>query len=364
MNRHGTILGAACVACLGSLLLGCSAPVETGAPVPTASALSFGSADGYYTLGRAEHAARHAPLAQRAYEEALRRDPAHRGARNGLAVLLAEAGDYAGAITLWRALLVESVDLPATEQGFLLGNLGYALYLKGEREQAATVLGLACLRDPLQPVAWEHLAAVLETLGQRERALQMMKQARMLRTHDLRSDYAAAGGTAPIAAAAIVDGATEPSLWPDDLARTEVRAVGAALVEVRRVPPRVQVPEALPAAMTARRVGAPAQSGLRLEISNGNGVRGMAGAWARDRHVSAIGWKSVRLTNTRPFAVPDTRIEYGAEGEAVARALSERLGLPAPRAAAGNAAADLRIVLGWDQRAATPLAPRNVTQAP
>lgn len=376
MIGNRTIRAAVRAACLGSLLLGCSVPrhdLPAQAAAPTAP---FGTADGYYALGRGEHAAARPPLARRAYEAALRLDPAHRGARNGLAVLLAEGGDYTGAIALWRKLLTQSAGLPAAEQGFLLGNLGYALYLKGDREEAVTVLMWACVRDPLQPVAWEHLGAVLQTLGQTDLALQMMRQARLLRTHDLRGDYAVAGGTAP--AAAPVDRAPEHSLWPADLARTEVRAVGAALVEVHRVAPQtaaaapvplpgpklVSAPLAAPLAAPAAPVDAPARGGLRLEISNGNGVRGMAAAWARDRKVTDIGWKSVRLTNTRPFAVPVTRLEYGAQGEEVARLLSRRLGLPAPRAVAVKADADLRIVLGWDRRAAAPAAPPATTQAP
>jgi len=378
MIGNRTIREAARAACLGSLLLGCSVPRQDVPAQAVASAAPFGSADGYYTLGSSEHAAAHAPLARRAYEAALRLDPAHRGARNGLAVVLAEGGDYAGAIALWRKLLTQSAGLPSAEQGFLLGNLGYALYLNGDREEAVTMLVWACLRDPLQPVAWEHLGAVLQTLGQTDLALQMMRQGRVLRSHDLRGDYKVAGGTAPSAAA--VDGAPEHSLWPADLARTEVRAVGGAVVEVRRVAPpvapvlapvptpgpllaSVSLPASAAASAPAAPVDAPPQPGLRLEISNGNGVRGMAAAWARDRKITEVGWKSVRLTNTRPFAVPVTRLEYGADGEEVARVLAQRLGLPAPRAAAADARADLRIVLGWDRRATAPVA-THTTQAP
>lgn len=376
MIGNRTIREAARAACLGSLLLGCSVPRQDVPAQAVAPAATFGSADGYYTLGRSEHAAAHAPLARRAYEAALRLDPAHRGARNGLAVVLAEGGDYAGAIALWRKLLTQSAGLPPAEQGFLLGNLGYALFLKGEREEAVTVLMWACVRDPLQPVAWEHLGAVLQTLGQTDLAMQMMRQARMLRTHDLPGDYAVAGGTAPAAGPV----AQDHSLWPAELARTEVRAVGGAVVEVRRIAPQVAAAPAplplpapvpvpklvsvsLPAPTPPATVDAPPQPGLRLEISNGNGVRGMAAAWARDRKITEVGWKSVRLTNTRPFAVPVTRLEYGAEGEEVARVLAQRLGLPAPRAAAADARADLRIVLGWDRRATAPVA-THTTQAP
>jgi hypothetical protein len=109
----------------------------------------------------------------------------------------------------------------------------------------------------------------------------------------------------------------------------------------------------VPATSAAQAVAAPSASApapaVRLEISNGNGVRGMAADWAQ--RLRDVQWKSVRLTNAKPFTVPVTRIEVRDDPAAlaVARALAERLGLPAPRQAAAGAA-DLRIVLGWDQR--------------
>jgi len=286
-------------------------------------------------------------------------DPAHADARNGIAVLLAEQGDYAPAIALWRALVTEAegAALPAAERAFLLGNLGYALYLQGERDEALAMLEQACVLDPYQPLAWEHLASVLEATSDTARALQMMKQARMLRTHDIRQDYALAGTALPAVAAP----APRESPWPAGLARTEVQRVGA-VVEVRRVAARA-LPPALPT-KTPAVAAAPApagnvQSTFRLEISNGNGVRGMAAAWARRLRQPAFAqWQSVRLTNVRPFAVAVSRIEYrdsGAAGDTarvLATSLATRLGMramPADGPAAGLV--DLRIVLGWDQRA-------------
>lgn len=344
MKTTSRIVSVACAAWTGAMLLACGMPRQPEHE-PAAVAAPAQSADELYALGRAAHAARQPQRARGAYEDALRRDPAHDAAGNGLAVLLAEAGDLHGAIGRWRALLAAPVQRPSAEQAFLLGNLGYALYLQGARDEAVTALEQACVLDPLQPLAWEHLAAVLETAGQTERALRMMKQARTLREHDLRHDYAVAGVAAVQPVAEPLEAA--PSLWPADLARTEVHPVGAALVELRRVEPGA--PPAIPAA---------APAGLRLEISNGNGVRGMAAAWARDERIRALRWDSVRLTNTRPFGVRVTRIEYGGGGEAVAQVLSQRLGLRSPQAVQGAGGADLRIVLGHDRRPAqAPAAP-------
>lgn len=359
------------VACAGTLLLACSGrqAVVTQHPAP----LPAVGADGYYAIGRAEHVARRYDAAQRAWDAALRLDPRHADTRNGLAVLHAERGNYRAAIALWRPLVDEGTALPAAEQAFLLGNLGYALYLKGERNEALALLEKACVLDPFQPLAWEHLATVLEALGQTDRALQMMKQARTLRMHDIRRDYALKGGQAPdapapkIPMAAAVATPSGPSPWPEGLARTELRQAGA-VIEVRRVeaaaavPPRTARPFA-----RAGHEGIDESGGVRLEISNGNGTRGMAAAWKRQ--LAGPEWKSVRLTNEKSFAVPVTRIEYrgNAETGIVARALARRLGLPAPTMLAEGlpvaTRTDLRIVLGWDQRIAAAPAGRKPAQA-
>jgi tetratricopeptide (TPR) repeat protein len=334
MRSTRTWAGAACI---GALLLACGGRQPlVPAPVPTASA------DAYYALGRAEHAARHYPLARRAWEQALKLDPGHAQARNGLAVLAAEEGNYGRAIGLWRALIDEGRDLPRTELAFLLGNLGYALYLQGGHDEALTMLQKACVLDPHQPATWEHLAAVLETLGETDKALRMMKQARMLRSHDIRGDYALTGAAPP--AAPVQPAGASP--WPADLPRTELRQEGA-VIEVRHVRPAASGSETVAAPVVPV---VPAQApAVRLEISNGNGVRGMAADWAR--RLRDVQWKSVRLTNAKPFTVSATRIEVRDDPAAlaVARTLAERLGLPAPRQASAGTA-DLRIVLGWDQR--------------
>ncbi|WP_165390805.1 LytR C-terminal domain-containing protein [Pseudoduganella lutea] len=366
INRTGRL---AAVACAGTLLLACSgrqaAVTQHTVPIPAVGA------DGYYAIGRAEHMARRYAAAQRAWDAALRLDPRHADTRNGLAVLQAERGNYSAAIALWRKLVDEGTALPPAEQAFVLGNLGYALYLRGERDEALVMLEKACVLDPFQPLAWEHLATVLEALGQKDRALQMMKQARTLRTHDIRHDYAAAGVQAPAAAATgmptavTVATASGPSPWPGDLARTELRQAGA-VIEVHRVEAAAVRPAARPIATVGNESGG-AGSGVRLEISNGNGTRGLAAAWKRQ--LAGPEWQSVRLTNEKPFAVPVTRIEYRGSAEAgvVARALAHRLGLPAPTMLADGspvaARTDLRIVLGWDQRTAVASVERKPAQA-
>lgn len=192
--------------------------------------------------------------------------------------------------------------------------------------QAAAIaaLGQACLLDPTSAERWEQLGAALEAGGEHERAATMFRQAAALRAHDVRRDYALVKEAAAQASATATVDASMP--------RTEVRQVGAALVEVLRVAAGEQV--------------VAEAHGVKLEISNGNGVAGAAARLART--LDAEGIKATRLTNLKPFVVSISRIEYQRGQQPLAQALSQRLGLPLQVQGGKQAYADMRIVLGRD----------------
>lgn len=203
--------------------------------------------------------------------------------------------------------------------------------------QFITSLERACLSDPMDAAKWEALAAALEEDGQRERAARMNEQAAMLRAHDVRRDYALLGDKAAVPRAAVPD---PLSAMP----RTQVRQIGAALVEVLRVAPTAAA--AAPAAPPSPASVLPMPALVRLEISNGNGVTGAAARLARSLRVA--GYQTVRLTNVKNFDVPLSRIEYQRGRQAMAQSLSERLGLPLTAQGGDSPATDMRIVLGHD----------------
>ncbi|MYM69262.1 hypothetical protein GTP45_20820 [Pseudoduganella sp. FT55W] len=178
-----------------------------------------------------------------------------------------------------------------------------------------TPLEQACLRDPLDPVKWEQLAAALAIAGERERAAAMYLQAASLRAHDVQQDYRTLKQ-------ALDDSTAMP--------RTQVRQIAAGLVEVLRIG------------------GAAVVVPVRLEISNGNGVTGAAARLARSLNVDGV--KTVRLSNMRPFVEPQSRIEYQREQKEAAQTLGRRLNLPLQAARGATAYADMRIVLGHDAR--------------
>jgi hypothetical protein len=189
-----------------------------------------------------------------------------------------------------------------------------------------TALEQACLQAPLDAARWERLAAALEADGQRERAATMYQQASTLRTHDIRRDYALLKEH---------KAETPPEAADTAMSRTEIRQLGAALVQVMPVGAATQTP-----------APAPGNTGLRLEISNGNGIAGAAARLARI--LKAEGIKTTRLTNVKNFGVPISRIEYQGDQQLPAQALSRRLGLPLHARSDKSVYADMRIVLGRD----------------
>ncbi|WP_217428476.1 LytR C-terminal domain-containing protein [Rugamonas rivuli] len=204
------------------------------------------------------------------------------------------------------------------------------------RSSALTALERACLQAPTDASSWEQLGAALEAGGERERAATMFKQAATLRAHDVQRDYML-----------LKEGAAQARAALDaSMPRTEVRQIGAALVEVLRFGAGARVGASSAASADAVAVAAAAPPGVRLEISNGNGIAGAAARLART--LSAEGIKATRLTNVRPFVVPLSRIEYQRGQQLLAQTLAQRLGLPLQAQSGKSAYADMRIVLGHD----------------
>ena len=321
-------LAAACT-CLG--LAACTTQL---AHAPVAA---WPDADAAYVAGRQHFERGDLPAAQAAYEQALRHAPRHVNARNGLAVLHAQRGEHVAAIAQWQALTQET-GTARPQQAYLFSNLGHAYSLDGRDAQALPVLEQACLLDPLNALAWQHLAQVLERLGQHERAALMRRQAASLREHDLRRDLA------------ILRGAAAPQLVPvpapvpeaPAMARVEITQ-SDGMARLQRVPAAVR---SVPAAVPERPMPAADAPQPRLEIVNGNGVPGMAAALARSLAGAPV--QVVCLANETSFQVARTRVEYRPAQEQVARQLARQLGPQVQTQAAECPASELRLVLGRD----------------
>ncbi len=321
-------LAAAC-ACLG--LAACTTQL---AHAPVAA---WPDADAAYVAGRQHFERGDLPAAQAAYEQALRHAPRHVNARNGLAVLHAQRGEHVAAIAQWQALTQET-GTARPQQAYLFSNLGHAYSLDGRDAQALPVLEQACLLDPLNALAWQHLAQVLERLGQHERAALMRRQAASLREHDLRRDMAVLRGEAAPQLVPV------PAPVPEAPAMARVEITQSdGMARLQRVPAAVR---SVPAAVPERPMRAAAAPRPRLEIVNGNGVPGMAAALARSLAGAPV--QVVRLANETSFQVARTRVEYRPAQEQAARQLARQLGTQVQTQAADCPASELRLVLGRD----------------
>ena len=327
-------LAAAC-ACLG--LAACTTQ-PAHAPVP-----AWPDADAAYVAGRQHFEWGDLPAAQAAYEQALRTAPRHVNARNGLAVLHAQRGEHDAAIAHWLALTQEA-GAPQPAQAYLFSNLGHAYALSGRDAQALSALEQACLLDPLNALAWQHLAQVLERLGQHARAAVMRRQAHSLQEHDLRRDLAVLRNQAPPQSVPVA----VPQQDTPAMARIEITQ-SDGMARLQRVPAAVRsVPAA--AAVAERSMPAAAVPRPRLEIVNGNGVPGLAAALARSLAAAPV--QVVRLANETSFQVARTRVEYRPAQEQAARQLARQLGLQVQSQVQTQAAdcpvSELRLVLGRD----------------
>jgi hypothetical protein len=354
--RTRTTLKKLSIFCSGAMLLAC-ADLNLRSPLSPLAA-SAASANDAYLQARQQHLAQRYDEAIQSYRAALAAEEGHVNARNGLAALYAEKGDFAQAIPLWRALTENATMSSGPGTAFLFGNLGYAYFLNGDYDNALTALEKACLLDPLNHHAWQRLGDTLKKLGQEERAEQMFRQAAALRQHDFRSDYAVAGGSG----SAAIDTAVKATARPDPgWGAVEVVVANSGMLELKRTPAlRVAAAGAAaaqpPAAQSLPTPSAPSAPRVALlEIRNGNGVTGMARALSQQ--MGDPGLKVVRLSNDKGFNVRLTRVEYQPAFREAAERLAERFGSVRAVEVNNVQSSNVRLVIGHDLRAKFALRP-------
>ncbi|WP_179119285.1 LytR C-terminal domain-containing protein [Massilia sp. KIM] len=335
------------LACAGAGLLACTSlrPEISPSAAPTDAPTAAADA---YLAGRNHHLARRYDEARAAYQAALRADPQHVDARNGLATLHAEQRDFAAAVRIWRELTASLNMASGPGKAYLFGNLGHAYFLSGDYDQALVALEKACLLDPLNHRSWQLLGETLGKLGQEGRAAQMLRQAEALRRHDLRADLAAVGGRTPVAAIRrAADRQAEAPREEREWLQAELHPDEGGLLELRR---GKDTPAPAPEPLAPDTPAPLEHAGVaRLEIRNGNGVTGMARALARQLGQQEVsGLKVTRLSNHKGFAVRRTRIDYEAAFRAQAERLAERIDEVQLREVSDCAPANLRLVLGRD----------------
>ena len=353
-----------------------------------------------YRLGRYHQGQLNYDRAIAAYREALDRDPAFVDAHNALGVVYSAQGRYDDAVRELRAAIALAPRL-----AYLHNNLGYVYMLRGSNELAIPAFQEAILLDPGQQRAPRNLKLAQNRIGAgtaaanapvavpppvsakakdvipplksgQDRRVSVRPIAPNIFQLQIPRASAVAVPRAPAVPAtpattqsasaqpmpmpipmnsAASDVAPKPSAWPAVLQSVAAPTQRPALVPspmsstASGVAPKPAAgPEVLPS------VTATPQR-FHLEVSNGNGVNGLARRVAE--HFKGTGLPRIRLTNQRPFNQPASEIQYrqgyAVEAAALRSRLQERVLVVKSERLSLNT--DVRLVLGRDYRTDTAL---------
>lgn len=282
--------------------------------------------DGLFILARSAHGGGQLALAQERYEQVLKQQPSHLGALNSMAVLYAQTGRIDQAVESFKQAL--ALDPQASH---LHNNLGYVLLRNGQLAQAEQELKLAQELDPASSKTRQNLELLAQT---KERAAAPIE-----------------GAAKDVAAKAELSG---PRLVLVGHHVYELRDRPATVSEPTQSLPVAGVPTPSPTAQAVVKSVAPERAisttlrGLRIEVSNGVGIRHLAKRTAQ--RLAPMGIVTARLTNQPRFQQQITEIQFGAGQKGAAEALSAKLPVAVRTVAAVGLRSDtqMRLVLGHD----------------
>ncbi len=318
----------------------------------------------YYQLGRYYQGQNRGDLAIRAFQQALILDKHYAEAHNALGSLYAGQRQFELAIMEFQLALAAAPDT-----AHFYNNLGYAYYLQGRPVEAATALQKAASLKPGDAKINTNLNLALAQKAQAELVQQAFSPATVNPPATAAGNVTsppvaqpatettvAAPARAPVSPpAAVKVEAAAPSPVPSAPSSPVAEpAAVTAPAQPAPVTPRQVVEPAAPTTMLAAAPAAlsketpPSMRPARYEVSNGNGITGMAKRV--NRGLLTHGYPAARLTNSKPFRQPVTVVEYRPGYAGVAARLSASLPLkPAITEKADlRQSTDVRLVLGHD----------------
>jgi Tfp pilus assembly protein PilF len=271
-----------------------------------------------------------------AYRALLADYPEHAEAQNALGVIFATQGRVDAAIEA-----LEKAVANAPESASIRNNLGYAFMLKGSTGDAIATLQTAARLDPGNARVRDNLAIALA------RAAPASPAARL--------NAPATRGAVPAERMQLVAVATNVfSLQQPARVLGQSAAHTGETMRDSPLPAALGEPEATG---TQAPVSVPAATGksARLEVSNGNGISGLARKTSA--HLEAAGYANSRMTNELPYRLPATEIQYRPGFEPQARDLQTTLRAGIPLIASQRLRPDVqvRLLLGKDVKSVAEL---------
>jgi len=328
-----------------------------------------------FIRGRSAQAAGQWALAEERYLQVLGRQPLHLGALNAIAVVYAQTERNDKAIEYFRRAL--ELDPKASH---VHNNLGYALLLAGRLDESESELKLA---RELSPSNWqtgqnlELLARTQERVVTGPQLVEVGRNVYELRDRPaatLPQAQASVQAKAPPKAQAKVQEPVQASVQPKMQVTVPTKAQEPALASVQpktevklqtkvqepvqasvqpktevKVPTKVQEPvQARAVTLVKETVSSASLQGIRIEVSNGVGIRYLARRTAE--RLAPTGIVTARLTNQLPYQQSKTEIQFGSGQKSAAQVLSNSFPV-AIKTVASNALVrniQLRLVLGHD----------------
>jgi Flp pilus assembly protein TadD len=350
---------------------------------------SYDQAKAQYELGRYYHGQLRYGRAIEAYRRALEMDPGMVDAMNALGAAYAESGNLALAREQFEAALKLQ-----PQSVYTYNNLGFVNYLAGDYPAAVQAYKQALRLDGRHEKARQNLVLAYDKMGAGEQiartevpdaavaplppveaatqnepqtawvkispAIYEMHSAVAPVNQHAATTPAKVADAAPVARAAAVEAAplahsaTVETAEAPRVATTSPVPTVPSPVAVQRTGTKQPVMTAIKAPLAAVvvpqmvKVAADANPLRGVEVSNGNGIRGMAAMVAR--YFSGKGVQQARLTNQKPFAERRTRIEYRPGSAEEAARINKLLPKAAPQVASNSLRPGIRVrlVLGHD----------------
>lgn len=320
MNRKNIVPMACCLVLLG----GCATSQPKDATSlnikPSVSVRSASNtASAMYQLGRYYQGQNRYDRAIDAYQKALALDAGHAEAHNGLGVAYSMQGKYNEAIDVFKAALAHT-----PQAAHIHSNLGYVHYLNGDFSSAIVSLKHASVLDPDNPKTLSNLELVYTRMGEANNAMQAHEKAKSAEQSNV-----------------IKITQHRPAILPIEESRVKLVQLSSNIYELKDL----RMPESVPVRTAT---DGPSPEKPKVEVSNGNGVTGMAKSVGH--YLRGAGYPPARLTNQKSFQVQTTKIQYREGYEAAAKRLRDSLPVNATLERSNDLRVDIkiRIVLGKD----------------
>lgn len=316
------------------------------------------NATAMYEMGRYYQGQNRYDLAISAYQKSLAANNNFVEARNGLGVIYAKQGKYRDAIDAFQQAIKQ-----APNAAYIYSNMGYAYYLQGKYAASVKALEQASLLDPVNQLAVKNLALAnakagsigdsvspmfnvpviahqeseAEMFGSLPQLLPLAINAQTTINSQIKSvEVSVLGKVQDVPKVSIVESQVQLVQLAPNVSELRVRTDGIQANDVKPI-------------KIVQAIGDTSQLGqLKFEVSNGNGVNGMASKVST--FLRSQGYSAARLTNQKPFQMRMTQIQYRHGHQAEAQLLQSSL----PELATLNQRDDLRadisvrLVLGKD----------------